>query len=276
MGQSFAIKGRCIGGRHAGHADRAGSGRCDATRPGRAAAGVRPERSSRLGGVGGHRLLTLAGRRLSGAGSASSAAGTSASPPAAWSRVSTDTSGSAEAVTSSSTVLAWRMRSMTFRSRIWVVIWSRQPFLLEPRADPPGALAAPLGHRLDLDREVLVVDLDLLGLGDLGQQEQLLERAAGSTRGHWRGSRPRWPGSRRRRSPPAGARVTRRRIVLASSRATRSEGSSNGRAGPAAGRGSAGGGPGAAGPGSAASGRPAPPRAAPRGRRTRSSSGTPG
>ena len=59
----------------------------------------------------------------------------------------------------------------------------RQPLLLEPRADPPGAFAAPLRHRLDLHLEILLVDLDLLGLGDLGQQDQFLERAEGRLAG---------------------------------------------------------------------------------------------
>ena len=110
--------------------------------------------------------------------SSSAAGGSVAGAAAAMSRVSTRPSGSISTGTSS----IWqssRIRSMTLRSRIWVASESVPPSFSTRDADPANALAGPRGHRLDLERQVVVLDLDPLGVGDLGKQQQLFQAPQG-------------------------------------------------------------------------------------------------
>ncbi len=53
------------------------------------------------------------------------------------------------------------------------------PFLFEPGADPADTLAGPLGHRFELHRDVRILGFDLLGFGNLGQEQEFLERLEG-------------------------------------------------------------------------------------------------
>ena len=70
------------------------------------------------------------------------------------------------------------MRSSVFRSRICEAGLG-QAFLLDPGADPAGLSSVRAAIASISVLEVLVLDLDLLGLGDLGEEEEFLEAPEG-------------------------------------------------------------------------------------------------
>ena len=81
--------------------------------------------------------------------------------------------------TTSSIVLDSRMRSRTLRSRIWVVRSSVTPSF-SSRARTRRTLSPVRSAIASIScLDVRLLGLDLLGLGDLGQEEELLERLQG-------------------------------------------------------------------------------------------------